>query len=321
MTYLSISFTKYFKAYYKTTDIISCQQSACYHFAYMPMKNKICLITGATSGIGKVTALALAKKGAHVIIHGRNAAKAETVRKEITADCGNDNVTIMLADLGSLQGIKQLADQFSARYGHLDILMNNAGAIMNKKREESVDGIETTIQVNFIATFYLTALLFEKLKNSDAARIINYSSAMHKYAKIDLNDFMMQKSYQVLRAYANAKLYVNLFTEELNRRIKSQGIKNITVNAVHPGGVNTNFANNSKSIVRFLLKLMRPFSLSEEEGADTGIYLVEDAEVGNHSGEYFVERKPKLPAQKYNTPEITKEVWAIAEKLTGIQFM
>lgn len=285
------------------------------------MKNKICLITGATSGMGKITALELAKKGAHVIIHGRDAAKAETVRKEITAACGHNNVTVMLADLGSLQGVRQLAEQFSARYDHLDILMNNAGAIMNKKREESTDGIETTIQVNFIATFYLTALLFEKLKKSNAARIINYSSAMHKYAKVNLDDFMMRKGYQILRAYANAKLYVNLFTEELNRRMQSAGIKNITINAVHPGGVNTNFANNSNSIVRFLLKLMRPFSLTEEKGADTGIYLAEDAEVGNHSGEYFVERKAKLPAQKYNTPEIAKEVWSIAEKLTGITFL
>ncbi|MFT3702699.1 MAG: SDR family oxidoreductase [Agriterribacter sp.] len=285
------------------------------------MKDKICLITGATSGIGKITALELAKKGAHVIVHGRNAAKAETVRKEITAACGHNNVTVMLADLGSLQGVKQLADQFSAQYDRLDILVNNAGAIMKRKREESMDGIETTIQVNFIATFYLTALLFEKLRKSEAARIINYSSAMHKYAKINLDDFMMLKSYNILRAYGNAKLYVILFTEELNRRIQSAGIKNITVNAVHPGGVNTNFANNSSAVVRFLLKMMSPFFLTEEKGADIGIYLAEDAEAEKHSGEYFVERKAKLPAQKYNTPKIAKEVWAIAEKLTGKQFL
>lgn len=285
------------------------------------MKNKICLITGATSGIGKITALELAKKGMHVIIHGRNPIKAEAVRKEIILSCGHEHVNVIIADLNSLEGVKQLADKFCAGYDQLDILVNNAGAIMNRRRQISADGIETTIQVNFIATFYLTTLLFEKLQKSSSARVINYSSAVHKYAKVDVNDFMMQKSYNILRAYANAKLYVILFTEEMSRRLAAAGITNISVNAVHPGGVNTNFAANSNSFVRFMFKLMSPFFITPEEGADTGIFLAADTEVIKLSGKYFVERKPVTPAQKYNTTEITKEVWAIAERLTGMQFL
>ncbi len=285
------------------------------------LSGKICLITGATSGTGKETAKALAARGATVVVHGRNKEKAITVAEDIKQTTGNDHIFILLADLSTLEGVQKLADNFSRQFSHLDILVNNAGAMMHKNREESADGIESTIQINFIATFYLTALLFDSLKKSEAARIVNYSSAMHKFAKIDWNDFMMTRSYQLLRAYSNAKLYVILFTEEMENRLKQAGIKNITVNAVHPGGVRTNFANNSKSTLGFLFQLVSPLFISPQKGADTGIWLATDEVLSNQSGKYFVRRKAVPPKATYLTDENRKKAWGIAETLTNTKFL
>lgn len=166
------------------------------------MGKKIILITGATQGLGKETAKALAKQGHHVILHGRNIAKLQTVSQEIKSETGNNSINTIAADLFSLADTKRMADEFKSRFGRLDVLINNAGAFLNKQRETTKEGLEKTISLNLFAPFLLMQSLLEVLAKSSSARIINLSSAMHRRGgKPDFNDFQLEKSYSPARAY------------------------------------------------------------------------------------------------------------------------
>src|SRR5947209_8315404 len=233
------------------------------------MQGKICMVTGANSGIGKATALALAHMGATVVMVCRDRARGEEARSEITTKSRNNAVDLLLADLSSQQSIRHLVEDFEQRYTHLHVLINNAGASFPGRRE-TVDGLEMTFAVNYLAPFLLTNLLLDILKASAPARIVNVSSNSHAAGYIQLDD-LQSEHYKSMRVYGQAKLALVLFTYELARRLQGTGV---TANCLHPGFVATNFAQRDLwPIARTAAKLVLFFGISPEEGAKTSIYL------------------------------------------------
>src|SRR5437763_2948291 len=258
------------------------------------MQGKICMVTGANSGIGKATALALAQMGATVVMVCRDRARGEEAQREITTQSRNSAVDLLLADLSSQQSIRQLVETFQHHYTHLHVLINNAGATFPGRRRETVDGLEMTFAVNYLAPFLLTNLLLDVLKASAPARIVNVSSASHKSGYIQMDDLQGEKHNRSMRAYPQSKLAIVLFTYELARRLQGTGV---TANCLDPGFVATNIGQTGASLpVRLLIKLIGSFGTSPEKGAKTSIYLASSPEVEGITGKYFVKSLPKRSA-------------------------
>lgn len=283
------------------------------------MNRKIILITGATQGIGKETAMSLAKMGHHISIHGRNKSKLESVAQEIKSSTGN-NVDIIVADLFSLADIKRMVEEFKTRYERLDVLINNAGAFLNKTRETTKEGFEKTITLNLFAPFLLMQSLIDILAKSPSARIINLSSAMHKRGgKPDFSDLQFEKGYAPSKAYGLSKLYLIWVSRYMAKELKANGINNITVNVTHPGAVSTNFGQDSdKGFVNNLIfKIALRFMDKIEDGARTSIYLATSPEVENVSGQFFDNKENiEKPSDKYYSVENEKIVWDYCQKIT-----
>ena len=277
------------------------------------MRDKICIVTGATSGMGKATAAALAQMGATVILVARNQTRGELVCDEIRSQSGNTNVEVMLADLSSQQSIRELADTFRQKYQHLHVLVNNAGGVFYK-RETTVDGIEMTFAVDHLAYFLLTNLLFDMLKASTPARIINVSSNAERIGTIKFDDLQREKGYNGFGAYAQAKLCNMLFSYELARRLEGTGV---TVNAITPGPVSTNFGSGGEGIFR-LIPLIFRFGKKPEEGAQTAIYLASSPEVEGMSEKVFYNRKELQSSRKSHDVSVQKKLWRVSEELTGV---
>jgi NAD(P)-dependent dehydrogenase (short-subunit alcohol dehydrogenase family) len=279
------------------------------------MSGKICIVTGATSGIGKVTAQALAQKGATVIVVARNQRRGEITVDEIRANTGNAAVILMLADLSSQASIRQLAQAFTQQYARLDVLINNAGAF-NMQRTLTVDGLEMTFATNHLGSFLLTNLLLDRLKASAPSRIINVSSAASQTGKIDFDDLQGEKSYSGSRAYAQSKLANVLFTVALAKRLQGAGV---TVNALHPGMVATNFGQNNALIWRIVFRMVYLLTgISPEKGAETQLYLATSPEVANITGDYFDKKKPVEPNPIAKDPAIAERLWKVSEQLVGL---
>ena len=272
------------------------------------MKSPICLITGATEGVGKVTALELAKKGVTIVIAARNADKAGALIEEIEASTGNTNCDHLLADLRSLEQVHQLAETFRRRYSNLDVLINNAGVFL-PTRTETEDGYETMFQVNYLAPFLLTNLLLRELEKSEQGRIINLSSSVYAIGKFDPDNLQSEKHFSVLGTYAATKLYMLMFSEELAMRLKDTSI---TVNAVHPGIVRTRLMLQAPGVLRLVSYLSLPFSVSPSKGAQTSVYLASAPEVKGISGQYFVNSKRAAVKNKFDTPENRALLWDLS---------
>src|SRR5713101_6631271 len=253
------------------------------------MQGKICMVTGANSGIGKATALALAQMGATVVMVCRDRTRGEEAKSEITTKSRNNAVDLLQADLSSQQSIRQLVENFQHHHTHLHVLINNAGATFPGRRE-TVDGVEMTFAVNYLAPFLLTHVLLDMLKASAPARIVNVSSDAHASGSIQMDDLQAEKRYRPMRTYPQAKLAVVLFTYELARRLQGTGV---TANCLHPGFVATHFAqSDGGSAVRLLVKVIGSFGASPQEGAKTSIYLASSPEVEGVTGKYFVKSIP-----------------------------
>ena len=279
------------------------------------MRGKVCMVTGATSGIGQVTAAALAMQGAHVIVVGRNRAKAQQVVGEIRRQTGNDAVWYLLADFSDLQQVRELAAAFSAQYSQLDVLVNNAGTYFNT-RHPAPGGVEMTFHVNHLAHFLLTNLLLETLTASAPARIVNVTSRAHEYDNMDFDDLGFERSYFGMKAYARSKLANLLFTYELARRLAGSGV---TVNAVHPGGVATDIWRTNFPVLGPAIKwVMSLFALTPEEGADTLIYLASSPEVEGVTGTYFVEREAIASSPLSYDEQVAARLWEVSEELTAV---
>ena len=285
------------------------------------MQNQFVLVTGATSGIGKETATTLAQLGAHVVLLARNAEKAEATQREIQAAAGHNRVDVLLADLADLGQVRRAAAEFNARYPRLDVLVNNAGLLFGAEREVSPDGNELGLATNHLGPFLLTSLLFDKLKASPAARVVNVASAAYKMARPDLADVQSARRYGPMQVYGNTKLYNIMFTQELARRLRAHGIANVTTNAVHPGVVASNFGSSGGGWMSTAVQLMRPFMLSVAKGAETSIYLAADPAIGQTSGGYFTRKKARPVRHAFNTPAHARQLWELSEQLTETQFL
>ena len=279
------------------------------------VQDRVCLITGATSGIGKVTARELAKQGATVVVVGRNRQKAEATVDEIEVQSGNENVEYLLADLSSQQEIRGLAREFEARHDRLDVLVNNAGAVY-AEYGETEDGIERTFAVNHLNYFLLTNLLLDVLEAGAPSRIVNVASGAHQGAELDFDDLGTKQSYGFMKAYGRSKLANVLFTYELARRLEGTGI---TANALHPGAVATSFgSNNTVWYARPMLALFRLFATTPEKGAETSVYLASSPEVEGVSGKYYVNKRPVASSEASYDEVSAKGLWRISEELTGL---
>ncbi|WP_201984668.1 SDR family NAD(P)-dependent oxidoreductase [Hymenobacter rubidus] len=285
------------------------------------LQNQIILVTGATSGIGEVTATELARMGAHVVLLARDAAKAAATRQKIKAAAGHDQVDILLADLADQSQVRRVAAEFNARYPRLDVLVNNAGLILGAARQVSPEGHELGLATNHLGPFLLTSLLFDKLKTSPAARIVNVASTVYRMARPDFADFQATQSYGALAVYANTKLYNILFTQELARRLRTHGIGNVTTNALHPGVVASSFGSGANGLMSLFVQLGRPFMISTEKGAETSIFLASSPAVAATSGGYFDKKKPEAVKNPFNTPENARRLWELSEQLTNTTFL
>ncbi|MCX6225123.1 MAG: SDR family oxidoreductase [Bacteroidia bacterium] len=279
------------------------------------MENKIILITGANSGIGKATATALAEMGAHVVMMCRDLVKGEKARQEVVRISRNNQVDLMQCDLASLASIRKFAAEFNAKYPRLDVLINNAG-IFTDKRMETADGFEYQIGVNHLGHFLLTQLLLDLLKKSSPSRIINVSSGAHFGGRIDFNDIHLQQKYSGWKSYAQSKLANILFTYELAHRLNGTGV---SVNCLHPGFVNTRFAfDRNSEKPNWMMKLMKPFTIQPAEGAETSVYLAASPEVEGISGKYFVKRKEKASSKASYDLVVAEKLWNISMVLCGL---
>ncbi|MCY4147719.1 MAG: SDR family oxidoreductase [Chloroflexi bacterium] len=286
------------------------------------MQGKRTLITGATDGIGKQAALAIAGMGAAVTLVGRNEAKTRAVCGELQSQTGNADIDWLLGDLSSMAEVRSVADEFRARHDRLDVLLNNAGASFSSYAE-SVDGIEMTFALNHFSYYLLSNLLLDMLKTTAAdqgeARVVNVSSSAHSAAgpaglQVDaLND---PDQFRAFRAYGGSKLANLLFTYELDRRLTDT---RVTVNAVHPGLVNTRIGDNMSGWIRHFFKLMKiVMGRTPQKGAETLVYLATAPEVAGISGKYWADKQQKdSSAISYNRDQ-QRQLWQYSAELSGV---
>lgn len=279
------------------------------------MLDKICLITGATSGIGLVAAQALAHQGATVLLVGRHPARTHATVERLQRLTGNQRIEALLADLSVQAQVRHLADEVQRRVPRLDVLLNNAGAFF-AKRQVSADGLEMTLALNHLAYFLLTALLLDHLKASPAGRIINVSSDAHRRTGMHFDDLQGTQRYGGWRAYCQSKLANVLFTYELSRRL---GNTSLTANAVHPGFVATSFGHNNRGLIGWLVRLAQWKALSPEQGAETLIYLATAPEVAQVSGAYFVNKQAMTSSPPSYDTAAAQRLWDLSVTLTNGQ--
>lgn len=279
------------------------------------LAGKEIVVTGATDGIGKVTARELAKMGASVTIAGRDAVKGEAVVRELRQAAGHDRVSFVAGDLATQKGVRAAAAAIKGRLKTLDVLVNNAGA-MFVKRELTEDGIERTFALNHLGYFLMTHELLDLLKASASARIVTVASAAHQGAKLDLSDLQNAKNYSGFRVYGQSKLANIYFTYELARRLQGT---NVTANCLHPGFVASRFGNNTGGIFRLMIgwaKLVA--AISEDNGAKTSVFLASSPEVQGVSGKYFDKCAAISSSSVSYDADVARELWRQSERLTGV---
>jgi retinol dehydrogenase 12 len=279
-----------------------------------PLQDRVCVVTGATGGIGEATAHGLAALGATVIVHGRDAEKGRRTVDRIIRATGNTAVRFTQSDLAALAQVRQLAGELDRSLPRLDVLVLNAG-VACARRSVTADGYETTFAVNHLAPFLLTHLLRGKLARSGAARIVVVASEAHRGARIDFDDLMLEKGYGQMRAYSRSKLANILFTRALARRFAGTAL---TCNALHPGVVRTGIFREAPALLRGILETIgRLLMLSPEQGAKTSLYLASSSEVVTLSGGYYIRCKPAEPSAAALDDVAGERLWEMSAKLVG----
>jgi retinol dehydrogenase 12 len=276
------------------------------------MSGEVCVVTGATSGIGKATAAVLAGRGAQVILVGRDRGRGEAVAAEVAAP-GGPVPRLEVADLASMGQVRTLAERLNA-LERIDVLINNAG-LMASQRRVTADGYDEVFAVNHLAPFLLTNLLLGKLAAADPARVITVTSDAHTAARLDLDDLQLEYGWQRWRAYANTKLANILFTRELARRLEGSAV---TANCAHPGLVRTRFGREAKLPMRAAVTLARPFMLSPRRGAATIVYLATSPRVAGATGGYYVKSQQREPSPAARDDATARRLWQLSEELTGV---
>lgn len=271
------------------------------------MDGRVCLITGATSGIGRAAALELGRLGATVVLTARSPERGEEVRRAIQEAGGRAEV--IHADLSSLAEVRRAAEEFLRRFDRLDVLINNAG-VYTDERTLSADGIELQLAVNHLAPFLLTNLLLPLLRRSAPSRVVTVSSEAHQGARMNWEDLTGERGYKGLRAYAQSKLANLLFTAELARRLEGSGV---TANALHPGVVGTELLFGGYA----LLRLVRPFLRTPEKAARSIVHLAASPEVEGVSGRYYKDARPIRPSRQARDPGEARRLWEESERWVG----
>lgn len=279
----------------------------------MSLAGKVCVVTGGNSGIGYETVRELAHRGATVALVARDAAKANAAAARIRDEHPSGHVDVLIADLSSLEAVRGLANAIHASYSRLDILVNNAGLMIDRRRL-TPDGYETTFAVNYLAPFLLTHLLLDRLKESAPSRIVNVSSAAHTGGRLRWSDYEGAWSRGGWRAYNDSKLALIMFTFELARRLKGTGV---TVNAVHPGVIASNFAQEQGNVSGLFFRWFKPFLLSPSKGAQTQLRVATDPALESVTGAYFANGRPrKAAARAYNELDAL-HLWDLTMRLVG----
>ncbi|TMI16983.1 SDR family oxidoreductase [Candidatus Bathyarchaeota archaeon] len=278
------------------------------------MKDKVVLVTGANSGIGRAASLALAKMGATIVMVARNKERGEAARSEIIKESQSNSVDLLLADLSSLESVRQLATEFQRKYSKLHVLINNAG-LFNQRRHVTMDGYEDTFTTNYLAPFLLTNLQLDLLKASAPSRIINVSSVGHYNGHINFDDLNLEKEYGGWKAYGQSKLALVLFTHELAKKLQGTGV---TVNAVHPGTVATNIWSRPLGPVGFIMALPKLFMTTPKQGAETLVYLASSPDAKDLNGEYLEKLKTKKSSDESYNEDIAQRLWDVSTKLTRL---
>jgi len=278
------------------------------------MYGKVCLVTGATAGIGFATALALAHQGATLVGVGRNLDKCQAVTAQIRQETGNPAVEFMQADLSSQAEVRRFAEEFKGSHPCLDVLVNNVGAFFMSRRL-SADGIELTWAVNYLGVCLLTELLLDTLKASTPSRVVNVSSAMHSGAQLNFDDLQGARKYSGMKAYGQSKLALLMFTYDLARRLAGTGV---TVNALHPGFVASDMYRSSGGFIKLLGPVIKLMAVSPEAGAETSIFVAASPEVEGVTGKYFVKKQAVASSPQSYDMSATQQLMAITKEMAGL---
>jgi len=282
------------------------------------MLGRTCVVTGATSGLGAVTARVLAERGAEVVVVGRAPERCEATVRQIKLQTASRTVSWMRCDLSSQREVRDLAQEYRSRHQRLDVLVNNAGAVFGTRRL-STDGIEMTFATNHLSQFLLTNLLLDSLKASAAARVVNVSSIAHEQAHIDFDDIECRRAYRPMQVYGKSKLANLYFTYELARRLEGTSV---TVNALHPGLVRTNFGPRAGPLGRIVQTLVhlryRRYSIGAEEGAATIVFLATSPAVDGVTGKYFVDERAVSSAEQSYDQSAARKLWEVSAAMSGL---
>lgn len=274
---------------------------------------KNCFITGASNGIGKATAIAMAEKGFHLFLMVRNASKGEAVKQEIIKRTGNPHVELLIGDLANLADVRRVAAEFLAKKIPLHLLINNAG-VVNVKRELTAEGFEGMFGVNHLAPFLLTLLLLDNIKASAPARIVNVASDAHRFVRgLDFDDLQTERApFKAMKIYGASKLCNIYFTRVLAKQLEGSGV---TVNALHPGWVGTGLGGNNGLLGKVITTLQKPFARTPEKGAETSIYVALSDELNGVSGKYYFNCKEHKPSKAGRDDDAAQRLWEVSEKL------
>jgi len=275
------------------------------------MKGKVVVITGGTSGIGQVAAEKLAGMGARIVLVARDKSRAATTIARLRQISPGTNHTVYFADLSSINAVRRVGLEIAAAEPRIDVLINNAGA-MFYDRQVTVDGLERTFATNHMAYFVLTGALRPQLTAAAPARVINTASDAHRRAKLDFEDLQCERNYRAFTAYGRSKLSNILFTRELARKLAGTGV---TANSLHPGVVNTRFADGGHGALYHVFRVVKNFALTPEKGAETIIYLASSPELAGVTGEYFKKCVRAAPTKEGQDDDAAGKLWSATERL------
>ncbi len=280
------------------------------------VNRKTILVTGATSGIGLEASVELARRGAKMVLVGRNPEKTLGAVEDVKTRCGASDVTHLLCDFSSQEAIRRLAADYRNRHDRLDVLVNNAGTVY-RTRTLTPDGIEATFAVNHLGYFLLTNLLLDLIEKSAPSRIVTVASIGHRGGTLDFDNLGFERGgYRIMRAYARSKLANVLFAAELSRRLAGTGV---TSNSLHPGGVNTNIWSGAPAYMKpFITLLLKPFLISAKEGGDTIVQLAADPALDGVTGKYFEKKRPVAPAPLAEDKALARRLWEVSARLVKL---
>ncbi|MBA2516296.1 MAG: SDR family oxidoreductase [Solirubrobacterales bacterium] len=280
------------------------------------MAGRVCVVTGASSGIGYESALGLASKGASVVLVCRNSERGEAACDRLRAETPQaPEPGLVLADLSEQAQVRTAAAEIADRYEALHVLVNNAGAI-NARRTTTTDGIETTFALNHLAPFLLTRMLGQRLRAGAPARVVTVSSDAHRSGHLEFDDLSGARKYGMWSAYAQSKLANVLFTTELARRTAGTGV---TATCLHPGFVRSRFARNNGPLGALAMTVASPFAISVKRGARTSVHLASAAEVEGESGGYYSAELAANPSLEARDSDVAARLWAVSSELTGVR--